>query len=169
MEITASWSRRASFFLGPVLAAILGLLAWRGGLPDAACWTAAVTALCATWWIFEPIPLAASSLIPFAVFPLVGVLDHRAVAAAYGHHRASIVVRGRGGDLGPSPNSASARATSSGVLAIFTSRMGARRARAWLGAEALSAARGASRPTGERVLPALRMETYPTSEHSGGV
>jgi len=54
------------------------------GLGGAAAWTAAVTGLCAAWWILEPIPIPATSLIPFAAFPLTGVLDHAKVANAYG-------------------------------------------------------------------------------------
>ncbi|MEM9695756.1 MAG: SLC13 family permease [Myxococcota bacterium] len=44
-----------------------------------------VTALCATWWVTEAIPIPATSLIPFAAFPLLGVLDHTGVSTAYGH------------------------------------------------------------------------------------
>ena len=47
-------------------------------------WTVAVVALCAVWWIFEPIPIAVTSLVPLAVFPMVGVLDLDTVAKAYG-------------------------------------------------------------------------------------
>ena len=53
-------------------------------MPTPQCWTAAVTVLCAVWWIFESLPLAATSLVPFAVFPLVGVLTEKEVGAAYG-------------------------------------------------------------------------------------
>ncbi len=49
------------------------------------CWTVSVTALCATWWILEALPLAATSLVPLVVFPLTGVLSEKEVAAAYGH------------------------------------------------------------------------------------
>jgi sodium-dependent dicarboxylate transporter 2/3/5 len=55
-------------------------------LPEPACWTAAISTLCAVWWIFEPIPIPATSLVPFAAFPLTGVLTHTEVAASYGHH-----------------------------------------------------------------------------------
>jgi sodium-dependent dicarboxylate transporter 2/3/5 len=44
-----------------------------------------VTVLCAVWWVTEAIPIPATSLIPFAVFPLAGVLNDSAVATAYGH------------------------------------------------------------------------------------
>jgi sodium-dependent dicarboxylate transporter 2/3/5 len=35
--------------------------------------------------VLEPIPIAATSLIPFAAFPLVGVATHQEVGSAYGH------------------------------------------------------------------------------------
>lgn len=46
--------------------------------------TAAVTLLCALWWIFEPIPIPFTSLIPLAVFPLLGVLTPSQVGEALG-------------------------------------------------------------------------------------
>ncbi len=70
---------------GPALAAIAWGVASAAGLPDPARWTAAITALCAAWWVLEPIPIPATSLLPFALFPLTGVLDHKDVATAYGH------------------------------------------------------------------------------------
>lgn len=54
------------------------------GLPNAQRWTAAITTLCAVWWITEALPLAATSLVPLALFPLSGVLSERDVGAAYG-------------------------------------------------------------------------------------
>ena len=71
---------------GPTAAAALWL-ALRIGvqLESAVCWTAAITCLCAIWWIFEPIPIPATSIIPFALFPLVGVLTYKQVATSYGH------------------------------------------------------------------------------------
>ncbi|MCG5053035.1 MAG: SLC13 family permease [Myxococcales bacterium] len=77
---------RAFFFLsGPVAGLLAAGMAHRAGLSSAAVVTAGVTALCAAWWIFEPLPLAATSLLPFVVFPAAGVLSHEQVAAAYGH------------------------------------------------------------------------------------
>jgi sodium-dependent dicarboxylate transporter 2/3/5 len=70
---------------GPLLAALCGLAALAAGLPTAAAWTAAITGWCVAWWISEPVPIPATSIIPFAAFPFVGVLDHSAVATAYGH------------------------------------------------------------------------------------
>ena len=79
-------SNRLTFLMGIVAAGISWIAASYADLPPAACWTATVTALCAAWWILEPIPILATSLIPFAVFPLLGVLTHKQVAASYGHH-----------------------------------------------------------------------------------
>lgn len=71
--------------LGAAGAAAVGLACNLSGLSPAISWTAATTLLCATWWIFEPIPIPATSLVPFALLPLVGVLDHQRVAESYGH------------------------------------------------------------------------------------
>lgn len=43
----------------------------------------AVAALMATWWIFEPVPLAATSLIPLILFPMLGIVSASAVAPEY--------------------------------------------------------------------------------------
>ena len=70
---------------GPVLGMATWAIATGQGLASPACWTAAVTVLCATWWVTEPIPIPATSLIPFGVLPLTGVLTHQQAASAYGH------------------------------------------------------------------------------------
>ncbi len=76
--------KQFTLIAGPLLALAVGsALAANGQSPDIA-WTAAVTCVCAVWWIFEPIPIPATSLIPIAVLPLVGVLEPREVGAAYG-------------------------------------------------------------------------------------
>jgi len=70
---------------GPLGAIVLFIVLWLSGLSLAICCTAAITTLVATWWVFEPIPIPATSIIPFAAFPLAGVLTHSQVANAYGH------------------------------------------------------------------------------------
>jgi sodium-dependent dicarboxylate transporter 2/3/5 len=79
---------------GPVAAAAMGLVLAAAGLKSPACWTAAVTTWCMVWWIFEPLPVEATSIIPFAIFPIVGVLDSRQVAAGYGHEMVLLFVGG---------------------------------------------------------------------------
>lgn len=58
---------------------------FHGGNEASAAWTAGVTLLCAIWWITEAIPIAATSLIPLAVLPMVGVLSPKQVGEAYGN------------------------------------------------------------------------------------
>jgi len=80
-------SKNRVLFIGPAAAVLVGLTLHVGAnLPAGACWTAAITTLCGLWWIFEPIPIPATAILPFALFPLVGVMDDKAVAAGYGHH-----------------------------------------------------------------------------------
>jgi sodium-dependent dicarboxylate transporter 2/3/5 len=71
-------------FVGPALGAALGLMLLSAGFAVDVAWTAGVTALCACWWIFEPIPIPATSLIPIAVLPAVGVLTPEEVGESYG-------------------------------------------------------------------------------------
>jgi sodium-dependent dicarboxylate transporter 2/3/5 len=70
---------------GAAVAAAAGAACLAGGLPAPAAWTAAVAVLCAVYWVLEPIPIAATSLLPFAILPLAGVSSHKQVASAYGN------------------------------------------------------------------------------------
>lgn len=70
--------------LGPLLAAITFALLISIGWQLPACWTAAITVVCATWWIFEPIPIPVTSLLPLALLPLLGILTPNEVGASYG-------------------------------------------------------------------------------------
>lgn len=73
-----------SLWLAPIAAALVTLLMLSSGWPREGALTAGLTTLCALWWIFEPIPIPATSLIPLGVFPLLGILDGKQVAQAYG-------------------------------------------------------------------------------------
>src|SRR5262245_28465595 len=70
---------------GALLAAGVGVWARTAGLSSPAAWASALTLLCASYWILEPIPVEATSLIPFAIFPFAGVMDEASVARAYGN------------------------------------------------------------------------------------
>jgi Sodium:sulfate symporter transmembrane region len=67
--------RRFSLLLGPALLIAMLLVDPPGQLSLAAWRTAALLALMVIWWLAEPIPLAATALIPFAALPLLGVED----------------------------------------------------------------------------------------------
>ena len=76
--------KRNSLFAGFFAAVLLGFGLAAAGQPSEICWTAAVTLLCAIWWITEALPIPVTSLLPFAIFPLVGVLTPAQVGQAYG-------------------------------------------------------------------------------------
>ncbi|MFI4853962.1 MAG: SLC13 family permease [Phycisphaerales bacterium JB065] len=77
--------RRIALPLGPVLAGLVYLLCRTiVGMDHAPSAAAAVTILCAAWWCTEAIPIPATALVPFALFPFLDVLDHAQLARAYG-------------------------------------------------------------------------------------
>lgn len=77
--------KRVTRPLGPIAGAVLGLGLWHAGFDSKVCWTAAITLTTAVWWVFESIPIPAASLLPFAAFPLAGVMDHRQASSALGN------------------------------------------------------------------------------------
>jgi sodium-dependent dicarboxylate transporter 2/3/5 len=48
--------------------------------------TAAIAIWMAIWWITEAVPLAATALLPVALFPLLGIMDGKSVAPLYFNH-----------------------------------------------------------------------------------
>ena len=76
--------QRSSVLVGLGAALALGFGLAAAGQPSAVYWTAGVTLLCAIWWITEALPMPVTALVPFAIFPLVGVLTPAQVGQAYG-------------------------------------------------------------------------------------
>lgn len=70
--------------LGPLAACVTYVLLLRTGLSSNAAITAATATLCVLWWMFEPVPIPVTSLIPLALLQATGVLDKNQVAQAYG-------------------------------------------------------------------------------------
>ena len=99
---STSLPARIGLFLGPALALVIGVGPYVSdwpGVPQS--WSAAltldaanpqlnamaaVTALMACWWLTEAIPMAATALVPLVLFPLLGIMPGKEVAAAYGHY-----------------------------------------------------------------------------------
>ena len=71
-------------YLGPAAAGLTGFLLYQWGWQPGACWTGAVTVLCAVWWILEPIPIPVTSMIPLTLFTMTGVLTPGEVGESYG-------------------------------------------------------------------------------------
>src|SRR5690606_25149165 len=86
--------KKIALWLGPLLGALVGWWVVQLDLGSAAAWTAGITVLTAMWWVCEPIPIAAASLIPLAVFPTVGVLTSKEVGAAYGNEMILLLAGG---------------------------------------------------------------------------
>ncbi|MBA6231941.1 MULTISPECIES: SLC13 family permease [unclassified Colwellia] len=61
------------------------LLLWLG-LAAKPATAAAITLLTVIWWVSEAIPIPATSLVPFALLPIFGVVDHKTVASSLGSH-----------------------------------------------------------------------------------
>jgi len=49
-------------------------------------YTLAVAVLMATWWITEAVPISVTSLLPVALFPLLGIMNGKAVSSTYFNH-----------------------------------------------------------------------------------
>ena len=75
--------RRAALIAGPVLALLIILFVDLDPARPGVTMTAAVAVLMAVWWISEAIPLAVTSLLPVALFPLLGVMDGKEVSSQY--------------------------------------------------------------------------------------
>lgn len=72
--------------LGPALAVLSFFLShYAAGMPSAAAYTLAITLWVAWWWISEALPLPVTSLLPFVLLPLTGVLSETASLAALGN------------------------------------------------------------------------------------
>lgn len=86
--------RRGAFVAGPLAAVLVGWQIAASGLGAPAAWCGGVTALCAIWWVLEPIPIPATSLLPLAIFPVVGALPAKEVGAAYGNRMILLLMGG---------------------------------------------------------------------------
>lgn len=69
---------------GPVLGLLCYFLMLHLEVAQPAAAVAGVTLLCAVWWVFEPLPIPVTSIVPFGLFPLLGILSPAQIAGAYG-------------------------------------------------------------------------------------
>lgn len=78
--------QKIGLVLGPVLFLVFLFMPTPSGMEPAAQKMAAVACLMATWWMTEAIPIPATSLIPIAMFPLMGIMHTSKAAAPYASH-----------------------------------------------------------------------------------
>ena len=77
--------RTLALYLGPFIAFCAFFALWQSSGDTEAAITLGVTLWVVVWWIFEPIPIPATSLLPMALLPLFGVLSAKELGAAYGN------------------------------------------------------------------------------------
>ena len=82
------YSRRQliGLFLGPILFVLMLFVPTPAGMEPAAQKMAAVALLMATWWMCESIPIPATSLLPIALFPWLGLMTTGKATAPYANH-----------------------------------------------------------------------------------
>lgn len=82
-EANPGWLGFAGRVMGPVVFAAVVSLPPPEGLAPAAQRLLAVTAWMAIWWVTQAIPIAATSLLPLALFPLFGIQSAKTVSQSY--------------------------------------------------------------------------------------
>ncbi|HEX6939180.1 MAG TPA: DASS family sodium-coupled anion symporter [Longimicrobiales bacterium] len=85
-EAAAGWRGGPGLWLGAGAFLLILLLPTPAGLSPEGQRVAAVAALMATWWMTEAIPLPATSLLPIALFPALGVMSAGEATAPYANH-----------------------------------------------------------------------------------
>ena len=75
--------RKKGFWIGVFLFLIIIVLPSPAGLTDSAWLVAAVAVLMVTWWATEAIPIPVTSLLPIALFPILGVTSIDTAALPY--------------------------------------------------------------------------------------
>ncbi|PLX66617.1 MAG: anion transporter [Denitrovibrio sp.] len=78
--------QKIGLVLGPLLFILMLVIPTPGGMTPEAQKMAAVAFLMATWWMCESIPIPATSLLPIALFPLLGIMHTKKATAPYASH-----------------------------------------------------------------------------------
>jgi sodium-dependent dicarboxylate transporter 2/3/5 len=76
--------RAVALVAGPLAGLLVLSLVQAEGLGMEMGITAMVALWCVVWWVFEPVPVPVTSLLPLALLPLLGVLTAAEVGQAYG-------------------------------------------------------------------------------------
>jgi sodium-dependent dicarboxylate transporter 2/3/5 len=76
--------RNWALWLGPVIATGAAIAFLQAGQGADMAVVGFVAVLCVLWWVFEPVPIPVTSLLPIALLPLLGVLTPAQVGQAYG-------------------------------------------------------------------------------------
>ncbi|NOR87083.1 MAG: DASS family sodium-coupled anion symporter, partial [Bacteroidales bacterium] len=85
MTMAAFKTSNIGLALGPILSIGILFLNLDPSNPSVT-YTLAVAILMAVWWITEAVPIAITSLLPVALFPLLGIMNGKAVSSTYFNH-----------------------------------------------------------------------------------
>lgn len=77
------WVSRVGGYVGVLLFFVLVLLPTPEGMSTAGQRMAAVTALMGVFWVTQALPMEVTSLLPLALFPLLGIMSAKDVSASY--------------------------------------------------------------------------------------
>ncbi len=94
MAVASAWKARIGLVGVPLAALSVLLFADLDPAHPEVTRMAAVALLMTGWWITEAIPIPATSLLPVALFPLLGILDGRTTAATYFNHLIFLFIGG---------------------------------------------------------------------------
>jgi sodium-dependent dicarboxylate transporter 2/3/5 len=73
-----------ALWLGPLAGLALAALISASGYNTDMAIVAGIAVVCILWWVFEPVPIPVTSLLPLALLPLLGVLTPAETGQAYG-------------------------------------------------------------------------------------
>lgn len=76
--------KNMTLIAAPLLAALF-FFGLQASQPTVLALTASVTVWCVIWWVFEPVPIPITSLLPLAIFQISGTLSANEIGQAYGN------------------------------------------------------------------------------------
>jgi len=79
-------SKQQFIWIAPLVSFAFYYFLTLSGLDNTPAVAAGITLLTVIWWVTEAIPIPATSLVPFALLPFFGVVDHKTVASSLGSH-----------------------------------------------------------------------------------
>jgi len=79
-------TKQSFIVIAPIISVIFYFILSSLGLAHKPSAAAAITLLTVIWWVTEAIPIPATSLVPFALLPMFGIIDHKVVASSLGSH-----------------------------------------------------------------------------------
>lgn len=78
--------QKIGLILGPLLFVLMLVIPTPHEMEPAAQKMAAIALLMVTWWMCESMPIPATSLLPIALYPMMGIMHTQAATASYANH-----------------------------------------------------------------------------------